>query len=345
MSHLSRLFHFAKATGAAAIENFATEALAAAIRADVAPLVAALELVGIQLQGATPDVQTQVPVDGVGILDLLITPNTGCPVVIEVKIHANESGNQIQRYREWLETLPVERRPSLVTLCRSRLTQAPEVTWLPWQVLRRQALGRDARGYWRDFAQFLRENEMADDSDEPTTATEARTLVQAHELLRKAVQILKAPAHAANELWPGSNWPAQENRIRNMIASRFAKWPSYTIQHKARFRAGLTMGIYHETETSDAWLGVWVWAKPNYVQERSRIADQTQGLQGSPWYREGGTWNPIGAYARLLDFSDHEQASAWLTARLHDLASVGLLDLLPRLGAPPPEDEVDAEDE
>lgn len=309
------------------------------------PLIAALESVGIRLLGADPDVQTQVPVDDIGILDLLITPTTGCSVVIEVKIHASESGNQLQRYREWLETLPIERRPSLVTLCRSRLTQAPAVTWLPWQTLRRQALSRNACGYWHDFAQFLRENEMADDSDEPTTATEARALLYAHELLRKAVQILKRPARIANELWPDSNWPTQENTIKRMVANRFGKWPSYTIQHKASFRAGLTMGIYHESETSDAWLGVWVWAKPNYVTERSLIAEQTQNLQGGPWYREGGTWHPIGAYARLLDFRDHEEASGWLVARLHDFAHAGLFDLIPRLGAAPPEDEADGEDE
>lgn len=104
------------------------------------------------------------------------------------------------------------------------------------------------------------------------------------------------------------------------------------------------MGVYHEPETSDAWLGIWVWAKPNYVQERARIAERTATLIGAPWYLGKGTWNPFGAYARLADFDDHERAAAWLVERIDDLAGVGLLDLFPKLGSLIEADEGDQDE-
>ncbi|MBK6919511.1 MAG: hypothetical protein IPH07_19110 [Deltaproteobacteria bacterium] len=99
-STLHRLFTFAKATRAEALENFTTEALAAAITDDPAPLVAALAHVpGLQIPPTTRllRVDTQVPVDG-GTVDLVVAFDT-ITYWFEVKAHGGLHGDQLATYR------------------------------------------------------------------------------------------------------------------------------------------------------------------------------------------------------------------------------------------------------
>jgi hypothetical protein len=297
-------------------------------------MVGALSACGIPIGAESLDVQTQVPVDGVGTLDLFLKPASGRPVAIEVKVHSGESGDQLRRYREWTVKQAPEQRPWLVTLCRTRLSEHADVTWLPWQHLRRHALAQPKPGYWRDLADLLVECNMADDGDEPVTVTEAKVISDAYQLLKKTALILVEPAMEANRLWPGSNWPTGEKEIRKVVARRFATWPTYTIASQGRSRAGISMGLYHEPETQDAWLGIWVSIAPRRVQERARIDAQTSQLQGEPWFREHGTWTPVGGYAPLANVADHAEASRWFMSRLADVAQVGLFDLIPKLGSP-----------
>src|SRR3990172_8056806 len=101
-STLGRLFDFAKAPNSSAIENFTTEALAGAIRADPRPFLLALRR--HDLVRAAPltdlDVLTQVVMPGTGILDLVVvSASPELPELwIEVKVDAAESGRQLDAY-------------------------------------------------------------------------------------------------------------------------------------------------------------------------------------------------------------------------------------------------------
>lgn len=335
-SALQRLFTYAKATGAAAVENFTTEALANATRHAPIPLLRALASIGVVVSAPLELVATQVSIGG-GQLDLLIASGK-VRVAIEVKVHSGESGDQLARYLAWASTFDGEHRPRIVVLSRERLSATGGVAWLSWQEVWRQI--REAGGagpLWSDIAVWLEENDMADDSHERVSLQEAATLHHAHGLLKKSVRILAPVARHLNKVWPGSDWPETDAEVKKQLVSRFGTWPSFTVQHRASFKCGLTIGIYEVDEDHDAWLGVWVWAPPKRVAERDRIREQGNKL-ASRWDFDPG-WELLGAHHRLLEFDDHDQATGWLVERVDELVEVGMLQLLSGTGLAPPGEE------
>jgi hypothetical protein len=141
-SLFGRLFRYARSTETDQLENFTTEALAAAIREQPTPFLATLAEHGIP--AALPSartsvlVTTQEAVAGVGIVDLVVRLFDGTSlrqeVWVEVKVWAPESGDQLARYRAHLLSRPDGDRCTLVTLGPRRLDGA--VPWIAWQALR-----------------------------------------------------------------------------------------------------------------------------------------------------------------------------------------------------------------
>lgn len=320
------MFAYAKAVGAEATENFTTEALAAAVRIDPSPLVRALASKQIPLSAPLVDVATQVAIEG-GRLDLLLVPKNGRPVAIEIKVGAGESGNQIDCYLNWVRSVDVLWRPFLVVLSQHQIADEAHVPWLPWQQLWQEIKASGSSLGWSDFALWLEEKNMADDSYEPVSEAEVRTLAGAHGLLRKVTRILVEPAKRMNAAWPGSNWPNTEADVKKQLVNRFGRWPSYTVQHRAGFKCGCTFGVYHEETTHDAWLGIWIWAAPRRVVERARVADVSKTLP-TPWERDDSSWELLGAYRRLRDFSNQEDSSKWLLDRINELEATGMFKVL-----------------
>lgn len=335
-SALHRLFTYAKATGAAAVENFTTEALANSTRHAPTPLLKAFASIGVFVSEPLELVATQVSIDG-GQLDLLIASGK-IRVAVEVKVHSGESGDQLARYLAWASTFEGEHRPCIVVLSKERLSTTGDIRWLSWQEVWRQI--REAGGadpLWSDFAVWLEENDMADDSYERVSLQEAATLHHAHGLLKKSIRILAPVARHLNQVWPGSDWPESDADVKKQLVSRFGTWPSFTVQHRASFKCGVTIGIYEDDEDHDAWLGIWIWAPPKRVAERDRIREQGKTL-ASGWESDPG-WELLGAHHRLVEFDGHEQATNWLVERVDELAQVGMLQLLSGTGLAPPGEE------
>lgn len=144
-STFGRLFTYARESKADALENFTTEALAAAIREDPGPVVQLLRgMLLLPSEGDPVDVLplTQVSVSGAGILDLVIDiryPTTTVEFWIELKVMAGESGRQLDNYREHLATLPANDRPTLVTVARRPIRNPIEIPWKSWQSIWRAA--------------------------------------------------------------------------------------------------------------------------------------------------------------------------------------------------------------
>jgi len=325
------MFNLAKATGADARENFTTEALAAAIRLDPRPMIDALVTHGFKRFDTFEMVSTQVDL-GCGVLDIVLTSPVGHPVIwVEVKVHAGEHDGQLARYLDVIAKIKAAPKPRLVLLAPSQLSQDKRVVWLRWQALY-DAIP-DGAGPWSDFKLYLKEIGMADDSKTPVTATEAASIGPAHGFLGKVVQILIPAAKHANTLWQRSSWPEDPKDVRRMITSRFTRWPSFTVQHQTSYRCGATMGVYHEAETNDAWLGIWVWANPRYAVERDRILAVADKGLSKPWCRDPAQWELLGAYERLTRFDSQDPASRWLIERLDELKAVGMFDAIENLGA------------
>lgn len=337
-SALHRLFTYAKATGAAAVENFTTEALANAIRHAPGPMLEALASIGVLVSAPLELVATQVSIDG-GQLDLLLVSGS-VRVAVEVKVHSGESGDQLARYLAWASTFDGEQRPRIVVLSKERLSTIDGVGWLPWQELWRKIREAAAAGpLWNDLAYWLEEHDMADDSHERASPQEATTLKHAHGLLKKSVRILAPVVRHLNQVWPGSDWPETDAEVKKQLVSRFGTWPSFTVQHRATFKCGLTIGIYEDDDEHDAWLGVWVWGPPKRVADRDRIRERGKKL-ASGWELDAG-WELLGAYHRLLDFENHDGASTWLIERVDELSRAGMFEILSGTGLAPPGEPTD----
>jgi hypothetical protein len=335
-SVLGRLFTFANTTEHAALENFTTEALAAAIRADGGPFALALTSIGIDKPLGFHSVLTQVAIER-GVLDMVLEAGAR-NFVVEVKVGAGESGDAIDRYLEWSKKQPIQ--TDVVLLGPTPLRA--DVPWLSWQALRDAVRESGTLApYWRDLVEFLKEIGMADDRFEPVRAGVVPSLADAHTLLLKTARILTMPARRANALWPGSKWAENESQIKQQITNRFRLWPSFTIQQQTTYRAGVSMGA-----TAHADLGIWVWANPKRFSERAQIrkAAESAGLTNATgWVHDLAAWELVAAYKPLTDFETQDAASGWLVDRLEDLKRAGEFELIERLGAPAPDDRVGGE--
>lgn len=335
-SSLSRMFSYAAGGG---VENFTTEAFAAAIRARPEPFVFSLATINIQFKPPFREVATQVSINA-GTLGLLVVDSNNCRVIIEVKVDAPESGNQLERYRRWADSFPPEQRPHVVVLSPGRLPSDSAALWLPWQRLWDHTRNGQHGHQWTDLARWMEERGMADRSFEPVDDREAHSLRAAHSLMRKAARILLRPSQALNEAWPGSNWPAAANDVKKQLYSRFATWPSYSVQHRTPYKCGCTIGIYSPTPEESARLSMWVWAPRKALGERDAITAKATSLP-PPWQLVPESGEMLRADKPLLDFSDHEEASNWLLVRIAELCDSGMFRVFEGSGAGDAEESPD----
>jgi hypothetical protein len=111
-STFGQLFRYARGSRHDALENFTTEAFAAASRENPKPLVRLLRdhsLIRGDFEPTDVAVQTQAHVKGAGIIDLIVElsgHSESAEVWLEVKIGAPESGMQIANYLQWIGSAP-----------------------------------------------------------------------------------------------------------------------------------------------------------------------------------------------------------------------------------------------
>jgi hypothetical protein len=341
-STLTRLFTYAKATEAEALENFTTEALAACIRDDGLPMVAALRAVrAISMDDPDPHLAplTQVVTPGAGVIDLVLRVQSGDrlrEVWTEVKVNAAQSGKQFPTYLDYLEKVDARTRPQLVHLGPKRLLHDERLVFLPWQELWHQSR-RSPSKLWHELRLFLEEKNMADAYDAPVLTREAASLGDAFGLLRKAERILLPVGVRGNELWDPPTWPATPTEVRRFLGQQFRDHGRLVIHHKIDTRAWVIAGlIYEEGET---WLAVNVRSNPKHIEVRRRLIDQarTGGLPGS-WERPPGLWIDLLAYRPLAAFESHQAATTWVIDKLDELKQAGIVGLLPKLAKAEPED-------
>jgi hypothetical protein len=336
-STFGRLFTYARESSVDALENFTTEALAAAIQDDPSPLLQVLRSMRVipATEGPTDVVaETQVGVRGVGILDLVVVlRDNGKPVEIwiEVKVMAGESGNQLEHYRAHLAALPVEQRPTLVTLAKAPVGHAHELPWISWQSIWRAARAADHSTHWRDLRSFLEEIGMADAFDAPVSAAEAASLDGAVGLFGKTRRILGAAAREANTRWPAFRWPADDRRILGMLSGQFGRHRRYLIVAGEEYRAYLFMGV--TAFDGEAHATVWVETRNKAIDPRRQIiAAADAGGLSDEWERDMGAWGGLHKRKRLVALGAHAEVAGWLIGALEELASAGVLDLIPSLG-------------
>jgi hypothetical protein len=335
-STFTRLYRYAKAVGADAKENFTTEALRAAIETDARPMLIALRTIGFEEASDIRDVATQCSIAGAGIIDLILTLGLSegrrRTIWIEVKVDADESGDQIANYRRFIEKLPENHRPALVVLGPRSLRDG--VLWLSWQQVRVAINGSGtASSYWLDLKTYLEEIRMADNYDEPLSQAELEVLGRARSLLGKTTRMLTPFALAANGIWRGAGWPDTEADVQSFMLGLFGRLGTYRIGNVLSGWHGLSAGLHH-SPAGEARIGLWIWMNPKRVFERSVVLEAAAKVPlGDEWHLAQGDWEVFGAYRAATQFATHADATSWLIDRFVQMRDVGLLDLLKQVGA------------
>lgn len=352
-SNLSRLFTYARAEGNRPRENFTTEALAAAIRHNPAPMLAALADRGVLDPAAVSSLVpfTQVTFAGAGIVDLLLvaaSANSDRQVWVEVKVDAGLSGRQLEHYRRYIDGATDGVPRDLVLLTPSRIrTRVPHVA-VRWRELAAAAI-RLAPDHptWTDLVNYLREIGMTDRAY-PITLRESAALDDAVGLYRKAAAAIAATNRRLRaEGFP--NWVLGPRSTRAWVNQRVAQQLRDHGRLMAfgsnRYKGVVLYGF--QPRDGETFAVVWVEVDPKRTGERQSVRGQadSSGLDSS-WLRplDGARWQVLIKEARAIAFESEEAAAEWFVACHRELRDAGLLDLIPRLGTVPPE-EAAVEDE
>ncbi len=320
---LQRLFNYAKATHARALENFTTEALAAAIRSDPSVLVEGLVEIGAAVEPETIElvrVETQVHVPG-GIVDLVVElALDGRPrsFWIEVKAHAGLHGPQIQAYLDAAKTYPGAAEPVVLMLSKRPITAA--VPTLRWNLLRARIDDR-RHLYWQELRRFMEDNRMADDFDAPISPAELDAADMAHALLRKTARL----AHEFLSSLPDQDpWKAEfstsERKITATIAQQFRRHRRLVARSRRYPRA--SFGLLFEPTPQ---LRLWIEFRPTDFENRDAVfAAAKAGNLPPTWFMRAHGWAALATSMPVEGALDQQVAIAWLAERFAELGRAGL---------------------
>lgn len=329
-SLFGRLYRFARSTEVDQRENFTTEALGAAIRAQPAPFFEALLEHGVIAEspkGTGVLVVTQEIVPGVGIIDLTVrvyrAGDLEREIWIEAKIWAGESGDQLARYQGHLASRPDGDRCVLMILGPRPIgsTAAP---WVSWQALR-ESITRSVApsALWTELCEFLLEVGVADESSEPVSAREAASLHDAHSLFKKAAKVLTEVNELGKERWPEWSWGGRD-QITQLILGQFQRHARYTISTGST-PGYIVIGFTDLYATGEAHLTVWVETDPKKPTIRQGViaAAETGGLDAT-WLRRLDTWQALSKTQRAATVEGSAATVKWFERCLDELAAAGI---------------------
>ena len=328
MSTLERLYSYAKSTGAGARENFTTEALAGAARANPAPLQRLLRDAGLLPPDDMTDLSldTQVVLPGTGVLDIVMVASFGGSrreLWCEVKVNAGESGTQLDAYLQHLASIPPAHRPILFTLGPHALRDDPSIPFVSWHRLRRCIEPGDGPA-WHDLSDYLAEVGMSDDFDQPIAAREAAAMDDFRNLHGKVARTIVEVGAVASERWDALPWPTGEAAIRKRLLDRLATHQQLTVGIQSIKTAWLVIGVEAASGEADLVVSVETWPSASDLQrEIHRLADASSF--GPEWHRPLGAWGGLQRRERLVLLGDPSAAAQWLLSRIEELSSAGVL--------------------
>ena len=329
-SLFGRLYRFARSTAVDQLENFTTEALGGAIRAQPAPFFDALTQHGVisaRPEGASVLAVTQEVVPGVGIIDLTVRVYHGGEleqeIWVEAKVWAGESGDQLARYQRHLNTRPDGDRCVVMVLGPRPIgtTLAP---WMSWQALSDSLTKSGALTHlWAELCEFLEEVGVADETSEPVSAREAASLRDAHSLFRKATKVLTEINELGKQRWPDWGWGGRD-QVTQQILGQFQRHARYTIYTSSK-PVYLVIGFTDLYATGEAHLTVWVETDPKKPVTRQHvIAGAEAGGLDPTWLRRLDTWQALSKTQRAATIEGSEATVLWFKQCLEELALAGM---------------------
>lgn len=343
-SNLGRLLRYARGQENEQTENFTTEALAAAVREDPTPLIAALRTLYeargdqeaqdlLKKISAPPQLQvsTQVTLDSGRRIDFrAISKEPSLQIWIEVKVHSGESGQGA--LPDYLHEARQHAPSRVVLLGREDLRpDLQDLAFLSWQALCDE-VPPAAPTWWRELKQFLEEEGMADGYETPVTPKELEAFFHFHDLFGKVRRILLPVALHLNKCQSSSGWPQNNKHLTKQLNHKFGNSKYFAMYDKGHKQWGhMAVGLLRRTATDgtpDPWLGLWVRVKDKSKQP----ADLNAAVARLPelWTSAGDTVCRAGRPLREFQADHHQDAIDFLKARIDELKDAGVLALLSR---------------
>lgn len=347
-SNLGRLLRYARGQENEQTENFTTEALAAAVREDPTPLLAALQ----RLYEARGDqeaqallttlaahprlhVATQVTLDNRRRIDFrAISKDPPLQIWIEVKVHSGQSGKS--QLPEYLEEAEKHAPSRVVLLGREDLRpDLPDLAFLSWQALYDAVTPELAQRstWWRELRHFLRELHMADSYETPVTEEELNAFAHWRTYFGKVHRILQPLARYLEKQQPSSDWPNKDGELNRQLNDQLLRWNFLVMFDKNRKDWGhLKVGVFNRRVDDgpvEPWLGMWIWIKEG-AKQREAIHAACAALPAQ-WLRSNGNQIcTVGRPLREFTTDHHQDAIDFLKARVDELKRADILDQLSR---------------
>ena len=338
MSNLGRLYTYAKG-GADAKEDFTTEALAICLRHDAdsvhrcAPCRRACSKdTGRLRQRSSPSRNCPFPAWVASTSSYVWVGATLEECWFEVKVDAPETGDQLARYATHVSALPAEGRPQLIVLAREPIrVDGPPL--LPWKTVHAAARSsatpplagprRLARGAsngrcprWTDLAR------------------RARSPSSGHQPLREAV------SRAGRRLPRAWHLATRSSRgpgaARSAALSRGAQPPRPLHAEGAALQVGgstlLYFGIEGPEFSDPRGVGGWSRTRSTARSDGRSSTRRIAAAWTSAWVRQLATWQGLRVAHPTTGPIDQRALATWYVERVDELATAGVLELLPRLG-------------
>lgn len=342
-SNLGRLLRYARGQENEQTENFTTEALAAAVREDPAPLLAALQRLyeargDQEAQALLParlqlDVATQVTLDSGRRIDFrAICKEPSLQIWIEVKVHSGESGeSQLSDYLHEARKHPPSR---VVLLGREDLRpDLQDLAFLSWQALYDAVTPEFAQHstWWRELKHFLKELRMADSYEIPVTAEELTAFSHWRALFGKVRRILQPVAEHLEKLQPSSDWPNKDGELSRQLNEMFERWNVLMMYNKRPDGWGLNVGVVSRVVGDgpvEPCLGMAIWVEKDPKKHEAMRA--ACASLPAPWRRKEDGLCEVSRPLREFTANHHQDAIDFLKARANELKAANILALLSR---------------
>ena len=141
-------------------------------------------------------------------------------------------------------------------------------------------------------------------------------------------------------------WPTIRG-VERVMTAQFAHHSRFMLFGGSMYLAKVCYGVtpFDGVTLSDgeARFAVWVESNPKRTAARLEVRRAMEG-QLPGWSRPRQDWRLLVASTRAINVASEDEAVDWFVERLVELRDAGLFELLPTLGAIPPEEQLAAQE-
>ena len=322
----SRMLSLGSREGSTPIEDFLTEALAAATNRDPRPLIAALRKEGVKLPGE-PTAATQVVKESVGRLDLVLSVDGVEVVWVEVKAWSGEHGDQLKRYTAAAATC--DPRPLVLMLATAGAVPSITMPRLTWHQLVHAINSTEAPSdLWNELRDLVEERGLGGGLTMPLTVEEAQSFQHAQAGIAKVAAFINELEGTLSAQQSSAKWFANIDRVQ-FITDQVQKQGRAIYQFDPIERPSNTMD---RDPLVFMWVGLEAGRLRVAIEGRAKVNLKTL-LQGSfakllnlKW--KAGRDNFLEVVAPPATLVSEEKAIAWSIARIAEIESTGAYALI-----------------